>query len=194
MAERKTPAAPGAPTWLEALPVTQWMTTPAVTIRAEAPVRAAVELMRTRRIRHLPVVDAAGRLVGIVTDRDLRQMVFDPSVQERLGELGEALRARTVGEVMTWGVITVRPATGIREAARLMHEQKIGALPVVEDGRVVGMLTEHDVLRAFEHLVRERVTSVRPLAADQAVAEIYEYGFPEPAWGEPWENEAGPGH
>ncbi|MBI4270248.1 MAG: CBS domain-containing protein [Candidatus Rokubacteria bacterium] len=183
-----------APTWPEVLPVAQWMTTPAVTVPAAAPVRAAVELMRARRIRHLPVVDDGGRLVGIVTDRDLRQMVFDPTVQERLGELGEALKARTVGEVMTWGVLTVRPATGIREAARLMHEQKIGALPVVDDGRVLGMLTEHDVLRAFEHLVRERVRSVRPLAADQAVAEIYEYGFPEPSWGEPWENEGDPGH
>ncbi|OGK83377.1 MAG: hypothetical protein A2W08_08705 [Candidatus Rokubacteria bacterium RBG_16_73_20] len=183
-----------APAWPEAIPVAQWMTAPAVTIRAAAPAREAVELMRARRIRHLPVVDEAGRLVGIVTDRDLRQMVFDPAVQERLAELGEVLQARTVGEVMTWGVITVAPTTGIRAAARLMHEQKIGALPVVEDGRVVGMLTEHDVLRAFEQLVRERVAGVRPLAVDRAVAEIYEYGFPEPSWGGPWENEGAPGH
>jgi CBS domain-containing protein len=50
---------------------------------------------------------------------------------------------------MTWAVITVGPQTNIRQAAHLMHEQKIGALPVVDAGRVVGMLTEHDVLRAF---------------------------------------------
>ena len=160
-----------APAWPEAIPVAKWMTAPAVTIRAAAPAREAVELMRARRIRHLPVVDEAGRLVGIVTDRDLRQMVFDPAVQERLAELGEVLQARTVAEVMTWGVVTVAPTTGIRAAARL-----------------------HDVLRAFEQLVRERVAGVRPLAVERAVAGIYEYGFPEPSRGEPWENEGASGH
>ena len=189
MAQRKRTVARPAPAWPDPVPVTEWMTRPAVTIRAAAPVREAAALMKAREIRHLPVVDDADRLVGIVTDRDLRQIVFDPAIQDRLGEVAEILEGLTVREVMTWGVVTVKPATGIRQAARLMHEQKIGALPVVEDGRVVGMLTERDVLRAFEALIRERVTSARPMAAAPAPGALYEYGFPEPSWGEPWQNE-----
>ncbi|MBI2157569.1 MAG: CBS domain-containing protein [Candidatus Rokubacteria bacterium] len=189
MAQHKRTVARPAPAWPDPVPVTAWMTQPAVTIRAAAPVREAAALMKAREIRHLPVVDDTDRLVGIVTDRDLRQIVFDPAIQERLGEVAEILEGLTVREVMTWGVVTVKPATGIRQAARLMHEQKIGALPVVADGRVVGMLTERDVLRAFEALIRERVTSARPMAAAPAPGALYEYGFPEPSWGEPWQNE-----
>ena len=192
MAQRKRSATRPEPEWPDPVPVKEWMTTPVAIIGAGAPVREAVELMKMRKIRHLPVLDDDGRLIGIVTDRDLRQMVFDPAIQERLGDVVEALGALTVREIMTWAVITVRPESGIRQTARLMHEQKVGALPVVEDGRVVGMLTERDVLRAFEALIRDRVTSVRPMAEAPALGELYEYGFPEPSWGEPWQNE-GPG-
>ncbi len=192
MARRKRAVTRPEPAWPDSMPVKEWMVKPVATIRADAPVREAIALMKTRRIRHLPVLDDGGRLAGIVTDRDLRQMVFDPAIQERLGDAVEALGALTVREVMTWAVITVRPESGIRQAARLMHEQKVGALPVVEDGRLVGMLTERDVLRAFEALIRDRVTRVRPMAEAPALGELYEYGFPEPSWGEPWQNE-GPG-
>jgi CBS domain-containing protein len=71
-----------------------------------------------------------------------------------------------------------------------MREQKVGALPVVEAGRVVGMLTERDLLRALETLIRDRVKSVRPLAEAPVLPKLYEYGFPEPSWGEPLPNEA----
>jgi acetoin utilization protein AcuB len=105
--------------------------------------------MRTRRIRHLPVVDREGGLVGIVTDRDLRQVLFDPVMQARASQLVDALKTVTVGDVMTWAVLTVQPETPLRDAARLMHERKVGALPVVTGGRVAGILSETDVLKAF---------------------------------------------
>jgi acetoin utilization protein AcuB len=133
------------------------MTRNPVTIASDALVQAAAETMRARKIRHLPVVDHEGRLVGIVTDRDLRQVLFDPWIRERTGALAETLRTLRVRDVMTWAVITVRPGTDLREAARLMHEQKIGALPVVEGGRVVGILTESDVLKAFREILDEGV-------------------------------------
>jgi acetoin utilization protein AcuB len=140
--------------WPEAgIRVRDCMTRSAVTIHSDALVRGAVDMMRKRKIRHLPVVDRGDRLVGIVTDRDLRQVVFDPRVQDRLGDLAETLGTLTVAEIMTWGVVTVRPETDVRQAARLMREQRIGALPVVEGGRVVGILTETDVLRAFQDVL-----------------------------------------
>lgn len=135
------------------------MSRSAATIHPDALVRGAVDMMKKRRIRHLPVVDREGHLVGIVTDRDLRQVVFDPAVQERLGNLGEALGTLTVRDVMTWGVVTVQPETDVRHAARLMREQKIGALPVVDGHRVVGILTETDVLRVFQDILGKGVLS-----------------------------------
>ena len=144
-------------TWPDAMRVRDRMTRSATTIQSDALVGSAVALMRSRHVRHLPVVDHGGRLVGIVTDRDLRQVVFDPAVQARLGRVTEGLRSLTVQDVMTWGALSVTPDTSVRDAARLMHANKIGALPVVDNDRVVGILTETDVLRTFREMLRDSV-------------------------------------
>jgi acetoin utilization protein AcuB len=170
-------------------PVHDWMTRAPVVVRADAPVAVAVDLLRAGKIRHLPVVDETGRLVGIVTDRDLRQLVFDPMVQEALGETAVTLSGFKVREVMTWGVVSVRPDTDLRAAARLMRERKLGALPVVRDGAVVGILSETDVLAAFEKVLGARLTTVQPLGAAPAAGEPYDYGFPLPGAPGPGRNE-----
>jgi acetoin utilization protein AcuB len=139
--------------------VADYMSRSPATIHSDALVRGVVDMMRKRKIRHLPVVDREGHLVGIVTDRNLRQVVFDPAIQERLGDLAAVLNTLTVRDVMTWGVVTVRPEAKIREAARIMRERKVGALPVVDGERVVGMLTETDVLRAFQDVLDRGVLS-----------------------------------
>jgi acetoin utilization protein AcuB len=190
MAQRKRLVRAPEPEWPDPMRVKELMTQPVTTIGADAHVRQAAELMKTHKICHLPVVENDGRLIGIVTDRDLRQMIFDPAIQERLGDVVEALGALTVREIMTWAVITVQPESGLRQAARLMREQKVGALPVVEAGRIVGMLTERDLLRAFEERIRDQVKGMHPLAEAPALGKLYEYGFPEPSGGEPWRNEA----
>ncbi|MBI4591522.1 MAG: CBS domain-containing protein [Candidatus Rokubacteria bacterium] len=147
-------------TWPEkAIRVGELMVRSPLTVRWDRTIGAAWKLMKERKIRHLPVLDDHGRLVGIVTDRDLRQVIFEPSIQEQLGNLPQALNVLTVKEVMTWGVVTVQPQMEIREAARIMHEQKIGALPVVEGGKVVGMLTETDVLKVFVKVLEEGIVS-----------------------------------
>jgi acetoin utilization protein AcuB len=133
-----------------AMSVRDRMTRKVATIRPEATLRAAAALMRDRKVRHLPVVDDMGRLVGIVTDRDLRQALFAPGVLAERTDLPAILDALTVGDVMIRGVVSVRAVTTIREAARVMHERRLGALPVVEGGRLVGILTETDVLRASQ--------------------------------------------
>jgi acetoin utilization protein AcuB len=146
--------------WPEAgITVADYMTRAPATIHSDALVRGVVDMMQKRKIRHLPVVDREGHLVGIVTDRNLRQVIFDPAIQDRLGDLAGALNTLTVRDVMTWGVITVRPEAQIREAARVMRERKVGALPVVDGERVVGMLTETDVLRAFQDVLDRGVLS-----------------------------------
>jgi acetoin utilization protein AcuB len=172
------------------------------TTHPEVPVMAARELMRKRALRHLPVVDRRGRLVGIVTDRDLRQAVFLPALRGRVPEVGDLLRALTVSDIMTREVVVVKPGARIEEAARLMHERKIGALPVVERGRVVGILTESDILAAFEELLVAKGVRVhaplplgrglvRPLGRRLAQPSRYEYGLPVPDIRDPWQDLGG---
>lgn len=120
------------------------MTTRPVTIGPEAPLGAALQAMREKEIRHLPVVDDGGRLVGILTDRDLRQASF-----ARFRALREADRDLTVQDAMSWAVVTTHPEATTAQAAAVMFERRIGSLPVVEDGRLVGILTERDLLAAL---------------------------------------------
>jgi CBS domain-containing protein len=120
------------------------------TIEQSATCHDAVGHMHRARVRHLPVVDAGGRLVGIVTDRDLRHRLFAPEVFRDIGRVPveRLLKGVTVAAIMSAPVITVRPEADLADAARLMLEDKVGSIPVVgEDGRVAGIVTETDLLR-----------------------------------------------
>jgi acetoin utilization protein AcuB len=122
--------------------VAERMTRTVVTVRRDATATTAWALMKVRRFRHLPVVDDRGRLVGIVSDRDLTQV---PSTQTPAGQ--GVPTDMPVERIMTAVIVSVRPDDDVAEAARLMWEHKIGALPVVENGRLVGIVTEIDLLR-----------------------------------------------
>jgi CBS domain-containing membrane protein len=108
----------------------------------------ADDIMKLGRIRHLPVVDE-GRLVGIMSQRDL----FKASLASAMGFGEKAKRAFmktvTVKEVMVDEVITISPETSIEEAAKVILEKKIGCLPVTEEGNLVGLITETDILRHY---------------------------------------------
>jgi acetoin utilization protein AcuB len=122
--------------------VREVMTPAPVTIAPEAPLAAALAAMRQHEIRHLPVVDSDGRFVGIVTDRDLRQASF-----ARFRSLTEVSRDLLVQDVMTCGVVTIDPRATVARAATIMFERRIGSLPVVENGQLMGILTERDLLK-----------------------------------------------
>jgi CBS domain-containing protein len=124
------------------------MTSILVTVRSDAPVAEAQHLMRHRRIRHLPVVDG-GRLGGIITDRDVRTTLPSPATSLAAGEIRYLLDRLLVERVMTRAVITIGPDAPIAEAVGLVLTHRIGALPVVEGNRLVGIITETDLLRAF---------------------------------------------
>jgi len=124
---------------------------PPISIPPETPVLEARRVMQTRAIRHLLVIED-GRLVGIVTDRDIRLNMPSPATTLSVWEVNYLLARLTVREVMTTSVIVVEPDRGAHEAAALLISEKIGALPVVEDDRLIGIVTETDFLRAFvEH-------------------------------------------
>jgi CBS domain-containing protein len=129
---------------------------PAVT-RLDTPVRDAAELMQSKLIRHLPVVDEAGHLLGIVTDRDLRHAAFLPALAEQAGWEPHRVKAPRVRDVMSWSVVTTHEDTPLVQAALLMFERRIGSLPVVTESRLVGILTERDVWRGLRTQQRREV-------------------------------------
>jgi CBS domain-containing protein len=129
--------------------IRELMTGGLITVHPETPVRQARDLMGKERIRHLPVTGPGGALVGIVTDRDIRLNLPSRATSLSAQEITHLLLKLTVGEIMTRLVITIGPDSPAREAARLMLDHKIGALPVLDDGRLVGIITETDIVRAF---------------------------------------------
>ena len=120
-----------------------------LTIAESSSCRDAVARMHRARIRHLPVLNGDGILVGVITDRDLRHHLFSPPVYRAIGTISvdEQLQAARVSEIMSAPAITVESSQDVPEAARIMIESKIGSLPVVEGGRLVGIITETDLLR-----------------------------------------------
>jgi acetoin utilization protein AcuB len=127
------------------------MTKSPLTVAIDTPVIEARRMMTERRIRHLLVTDG-GRLAGIVTDRDIRLNMPSPATSLSVWEINYLLARLTVASIMTTAVITVAPERDAMAAATIMLDHKIGALPVVEVGTIVGIITETDMLRAFAAL------------------------------------------
>ena len=132
-----------------ALRIRDVMSRTLVTARPATSVLEARALMDRERIRHLLITDEQDALLGIVTDRDIRLNLPSPATTLSIWEINGLLAKLTVADVMTKSVITVGPDRDAREAAWIMVEHRIGALPVPENGRVTGIVTEIDFLRAF---------------------------------------------
>jgi CBS domain-containing protein len=125
--------------------VSQFMATDLFTVRPEDIVDFAASLMEWRHVRHVPVEDDDGRLVGLVSHRSLLRLVAT-------GKLGGDQKV-TVAEIMNPHPITVQPETRTVDAIRLMRESGLACLPVVEDGKLVGLVTEHDLIVVSSHLL-----------------------------------------
>jgi acetoin utilization protein AcuB len=117
--------------------VSQIMSKKIVAISPDRQVGQALKLMQKHAIRHLPVMEK-DRMVGWITSRDLREVL-----------LASMLEEIKVGDVMVQAPLSVTPDTDVEEAARLIHEHKIGGIPVVEHERLMGVLTMHDLIGAF---------------------------------------------
>jgi len=124
--------------------VRHWMTTSVVTIHKEASIQEALALMKQGSIRHLPVVDTDQQLVGWVTDADLRGVLIASMLEEL-----------TLEDVMVRKPHKAVPDMPLEEAARLILSKKIGGLPVVEDGKLVGAITRFDILRVIQANLRK---------------------------------------
>jgi CBS domain-containing protein len=144
------------------------MTSEVVTVTTETPLREVARVLADRRISGLPVVDARGRLVGVVSEADIISSALGEShggpmraLHEllRLGPLGATLREATAGRAMSTPAITIAPGRSVADAAAIMLDRGVNRLPVVDSGRLVGIVTRADLVRAFarddERIARE---------------------------------------
>ncbi len=126
-----------------------------VTVAPDASFYEAENLIRSRGIRHLPVVDKQKKLLGLVTDRDIREAGPSDASSLSIREMHYLLGKLQVSGFMTPTdkLITVKPDTIVERAAQLMYEHKIGCLPVVEDKKLIGIITETDMLELLVDIV-----------------------------------------
>jgi CBS domain-containing protein len=133
------------------------MTRDPLSVEPDAPLGTAMEVMIARKIRHLPVVDEGGAVVGIITDRDLRSVALAPALEQylstaarrRLRGIASTLENLRVKDAMTCNPITARPDMPVTQAAALMLEARVGSLPVVDNDTLVGIVTDRDAVRAL---------------------------------------------
>jgi acetoin utilization protein AcuB len=135
--------------------VTEMMKTDLVAVNPETKISEAKALMQERNFRHLPVVDADGKLVGIVTDRDMRDahpssLLDEEAYQKTL----EKVMQHTIAEIMTKDPITIAPYYTLQDTLLIIGKKKVGALPVVdEQGHLKGIMSTRDLLRAFVNIM-----------------------------------------
>ena len=126
--------------------VKDWMTHDLVTISKDTSLTVASHLMKTKDIRHVLVIERR-KLIGVVTWGDIREASASDATSLSVFELAYLLDTLAVSKIMTHHPITVAPTATIADAAQIMLGNKIGCLPVIEQGRPVGILTESDILR-----------------------------------------------
>jgi len=134
--------------------VRDFMTRDPVTLRPDDLLRQAVEIVIVRRIRHIPVVDENGRLVGIVTDRDVQGTLPSPLSAAAPEEYEALLETTSLARIMTRDVITVGEDDLAAEAVETLLASRIDGLPVLQNDRLVGIFTVRDALRAYLELLR----------------------------------------
>lgn len=137
------------------------MTKPVITITPDTPLQEALAQMRREKVRRFPVVDKRGKLIGIVSEKDLLNASPSDATTLSVWEVNYWLSKVTVEEIMTKDVITTCPDCPIEEAARTMADHKIGALPVLDDGKLVGIITETDLFKLFLELFGARKAGIR---------------------------------
>ena len=129
--------------------VADLMTSSVITMRPSSDLEEVYERMAEEHIRHVPIVDRDGDLVGLVTERDLTRRALGSQLEMPLSFQQDLLHGRKVREIMSTEVDTAEPDQSLKEAAVQLLENKVGCLPVVEGRHVVGILTEADFVRHY---------------------------------------------
>jgi acetoin utilization protein AcuB len=137
------------------------MSHPVITVNTDMSMQEALDLMRQEHIRRLPVINKRGQLVGIVTETDLAKASPSQATTLSIWEVRELVGKVKVEEIMTTDVVTVSDDTPIEEAARIMADCKVSGLPVMHEGKLLGLITETDLFKIFLELFGAREPGVR---------------------------------
>lgn len=151
--------------------VAKWMTPNPTTLEPSDSLARAIHVMKEKKIRRIPIVASGGRLVGIVSDRDLKDVSPSRATTLDIWELHSVLDKLKLGDIMTKNPWTVAPNMPIENAALLMLEKRVEGLPVIDGkGKLVGILTEGDVFRALVELTgaAKKKTRISLLLPDKA--------------------------
>jgi acetoin utilization protein AcuB len=141
--------------------VRERMSSDLITITSGTTITDALRIMRQNQVRRLPVLDEQGKMVGLVSEMDLLYASPSPATSLSIYEMHYMLTRLEVDEVMTTDLVTITPDTLLEEAARIMADNKIGGLPVLEDGQLVGIITETDIFKVFLELLGGRDKGLR---------------------------------
>ncbi len=140
------------------MPVQNWMTTDVVSVTPETSLLKVGKLMKDHHIRRLPVLDEKGRVVGIISDRDVRDASPSKATTLDMYEMHYLLAELKAKNIMTPKPMSVKPSDTVEHAALLMLDNKIGGLPVVEEsGKLVGIISDHDVFKALVDITGARL-------------------------------------
>ncbi|MFZ2448151.1 MAG: CBS and ACT domain-containing protein [Syntrophobacteraceae bacterium] len=126
-----------------------YMKTKLITVNPETTLFKARELLDANNISHLPVTDGKANLLGLITDRDIKEAWASPATTLSVHELTYVLQKLTVASVMTRDVVTATPDMHIERAAMIIHDNRIGALPVVKEGKLVGIITTTNLMEVL---------------------------------------------
>jgi len=129
--------------------VSDWMTTKVFTVTPEENIATAIKLLKEKTIKHLPVVKKDAAVVGILTDRDIKDYTPSKATTFEIRELNYILFTTKVKEIMVKRVITAPPSMAIEEAAMIMYDHNIGCLPVVDNNKLVGIISDKDLFRVL---------------------------------------------
>lgn len=140
------------------MPVQNWMTTDVVSVGPDTSLLKVGKLMKDHHIRRIPVVDENGQVVGIISDRDVRDASPSKATTLDMYEMHYLLAELKAKNIMTAKPITVKPTDTVEQAALIMLDNKVGGLPVVDDNsKLVGIISDHDVFKALVDITGARM-------------------------------------
>ena len=140
------------------MPVQNWMTTDVVSVGPDTSLLKVGKLMKDHHIRRIPVVDEQGQVIGIISDRDVRDASPSKATTLDMYEMHYLLAELKAKNIMTAKPITVKPTDTVEQAALIMLDNKVGGLPVVDDnGKLVGIISDHDVFKALVDITGARM-------------------------------------
>src|SRR5450759_2691276 len=165
--------------------VADWMTKKVVTVTTDNSIAEAIKMMKEKGVKHLPVVDGANKVMGILSDRDIKEYTPSKVSSFEVRELNYILFTTKVKAIMKKKVVTSRPDMPIEEAAMVMLDHDIGSLPVVDDGKLVGIISDKDLFRVLIDITGVREGGARfaltlkdrPEVTKDVLDIVKKYGF-----------------